>query len=319
MRSTAPYSSSHFRIVVTFGFIVILLIGCGFTTDETTEPAKPSTDSSSLVLNQECTAQQADPHLIQALDNGNLSQLKTSLQGCATLDPRAYNLPDSVESIFYLPELFDRPNADSTLMYLVENGGDSAARAYKLYNYEDIMAMGTAHGLTTFVKFLHAKGYPVKQNAVYNAILTNNRELYDLFIDSIPDVNEISGPYGPALQAICWQSSGDFLLWFFEDLLRRGANPDGMVDTTSYGFCESDPSVIRRASSSILEICLTRDSESSQKTVPLLIEAGAGPDIRYCTSSNSNIFSTLEFAHKIRHPLAAYMDSVAVVRGQKQP
>jgi len=127
---------------IIFSLLTIFLSSCNIFEDESSAKSNPSEPASSspLTLNKDCKVFKSDPALTEALKNGDLAQLKIALDNCASLDPKAYSYPDSVSSIFAIPDLFEHRNSDSLLIYLVENRGDSAARRFKMYDTYGLMA-----------------------------------------------------------------------------------------------------------------------------------------------------------------------------------
>lgn len=309
-----------FKTLIFAGYFAVMLAGCGFFQDEASKEPTADSSTSSLALNKECASLHADSSLIKALEAGDLAQLKGALEGCASLDPKAYSLPDSVTSVFAIPGLFDQKDADSLLIYLVENGGDSAAKAFRKWETEGIMTTATYNGRYVFVHHLLAKGYPADPRAAYYAVMSRSRGLYDSLVDRIDDLDSIVGNLGPVLKAICISdisssSEESPYEWYFKDLLSRGASPDPK-SLGEPATCASDPTAQRRLEKPILSTCLNaRDSRYAK----MLIESGVGPDIRYCFRSSERVESTLENVRTFSPALAAYMDSVAVARGQKVP
>lgn len=315
--------------LVSLTFLTLSLCGCGLFQDDNSVESKPSIPAgiSTLALNKECQSFHADPELTAALEKGDLVQLKNALGKCATLDPKANALPDSISSVFAIPGLFDHSDADSLVIYLVENGGDSAARAFKTGNSEGLMAFATSKGHFAIAQYLLAKGYPAEPKAVYYAVLTQSKTLYDSLITKVDNLDSVVGAQGHVLAAICSHmfyvekpSATHPYDWYFHDLLKRGAKPDPKY-LANPATCPGNPTVERRKNPPVLEVCINRAPERFAR---MLIEAGAGPDIRYCFLGDSNVSSTLEAGHTFpastRSPaLGAYMDSVAVVRGQKVP
>jgi len=177
------------------------------------------------------------------------------------------------------------------------------------------------------VHHLLAKGYPIEPRSAYFAILDQRRGLYDSLIQKIDDLDSIVGVQGHILAAICdrmyYENNPSELHpydWFFQDLLDRGVNPDPKF-LTEPSTCPGDPSLESRSKRPVLDVCIT---QAPDRFARMLIEAGAGPNIRYCLLGDSKVRSTLEAGHSFpattRSPtLGAYMDSVAIIRGQEVP
>lgn len=211
-----------------------------------------------LRVNENCSEFQMDSTLSAILQKSGLGLLKNSHGGCVTLDMWAYDLgldtilkyrqsygnsmPQEWLSRVNRANMFDyllnKGDADSLIIYLVENGLDSIARVI------DLMELAMFAGDTVIVRYALEKGFPVNGETVFYAIESarkdgeNNRYWYETLVKYVENINDVrmSGANHDApsaLEDFCF-GKGDFAttmvgyleendqLYIFQDLIRRG-------------------------------------------------------------------------------------------------
>lgn len=230
-----------FLIMLTF-----LLIACS---DDNSSGAKAEKQYA-LQLNENCDKFVKDSSLWKAIKDSNLTDLKKSLENCASLDMGLYDTSAYADQTVIL-DLIWTTDADSMIYYLIDNGMDSVARG--LGNGFATEAMWA--GDTNLVRYAIDKGYPINGETVYRAIAKGMdgefgsqvaRKWYHELLPLISDIDSVrqnvNGDYS-ILHELCSQMSPTltFLseedqLFYFQDLIDRGYS----VNQKSSGEVELD-------------------------------------------------------------------------------
>lgn len=189
-----------------------------------------------LQLNENCDEFVKDSSLWRAIQDSNLTELKKSIENCASLDMSLYDTNAHADQIVIL-DLIWTTDADSIIYYLIDNGMDSVAR--NLGNGFTTEAMWA--GDTNLVRYAMNNGYPISGETVYRTIANGMdgkfgsqvaRKWYYELLPLISDIDSVrynvNGDYS-ILHELCSQMSNalTFLseedqLFYFQDLIDRG-------------------------------------------------------------------------------------------------
>ncbi len=211
-----------------------------------------------LRLHEDCSEFQMDSILSAILQKSGLELLKNSHTGCVSLDMWAYDLGlnaipkysqsygnsmsqewlTRVNRVNMFDYLLNTGNADSVIIYLVENGLDSIARE------SDLMELAMLADDTVIVRYALEHGYPVNGETVFLAIESagkdgnHSRYWYETLVKQVENINDVrmSGAnhdspsvledfcFGKGLFAttMVGQLDENDQLYIFQDLIRRG-------------------------------------------------------------------------------------------------
>lgn len=228
-----------------------------------------------LQLNENCDTFVKDTSLMDAIQNVNLTDLKKSLEDCASLDISLYD--SIIDQEYVIGSLIWEPDADSMIYYLIDNGMDSAAK--NMYNEFATEAMWA--GDTTLVRYAINKGYPITGATVYRAIEKGTKGgfgskiardwYYELLpmISDIDSVRECVSGCMSILHMFCSQMNPTLVfipeedqLFYFQDLIDRGYS---INQKTGGGEVELDACRFGR----------TTQTDLQKKFTDILIKAGA--------------------------------------------
>lgn len=218
------------RFLLLFGLTALFMACSDDSSSANNEKQYP------LQLNENCDKFVKDSSLWKAIQDSNLTDLKKSLENCASLDMNLYDTNAHADQIVIL-DLIWTTDADSMIYYLIDNGMDSVAR--NLGNGFATEAMWA--GDTNLVRYAINNGYPINGETVYYAIAKSNkgefgskiaRDWYNELLPMISNVDSIrqnvNGDYS-ILHEFCSQMSPvlTFLseedqLFYFQDLIDRG-------------------------------------------------------------------------------------------------
>ena len=214
------------KLLFLFG-IIALFIACS------DDPSSAKNEKQyPLQLNENCGEFVKDSSLWKAIQDTNLSTLKTSIENCASLNMNLYDTNFHSDQIVIM-NLIWATNADSILYYLIDNGMDSVAR--NLGNGFATEAMWA--GDTNLVRYAISKEYPINGETVYHAIAGFSdskvaKEWYHELLPLVSNVDSIrqnvGGDYS-ILHELCSQMSPTLTilseedqLFYCQDLIDRG-------------------------------------------------------------------------------------------------
>ncbi len=189
-----------------------------------------------LQLNENCDEFVKDSSLWRAIQDSNLTELKKSIENCASLDMSLYDTNAHADQTVIM-DLIWKTDADSMIYYLIENGMDSTARTLWYGFATEAMWAGD----TNLVRYAIEKGYPINGETVYRTIANGMdgkfgsqvaRKWYYELLPLISDIDSVrynvNGDYS-ILHELCSQMSNalTFLseedqLFYFQDLIDRG-------------------------------------------------------------------------------------------------
>ncbi|MBR1744497.1 MAG: hypothetical protein IJ734_00640 [Fibrobacter sp.] len=189
-----------------------------------------------LQLNENCDEFVKDSSLWRAIQDSNLTELKKSIENCASLDMSLYDTNAHADQTVIM-DLIWKTDADSMIYYLIENGMDSTARTLWYGFATEAMWAGD----TNLVRYAIEKGYPINGETVYRAITKGMegefgsqvaRKWYHELLPLIPDIDSVrynvNGDYS-ILHEFCGQVSPNLIflseedqLFYFQDLIDKG-------------------------------------------------------------------------------------------------
>lgn len=237
-----------------FVFLPFLSIAC--TGDNSSNASNEK--QAPLQLNENCSEFKKDSSLWKAIQDSNLTKLKSSLKNCASLNISLYDTTLHADQFVMLDLIWNQSDdADSIIYYLIDNGMDSVAK--NLENGFATEAMWA--GDTNLVRYAMSKGYPINGETVYRAIVQGAegrlgskiaKKWYHELLPLILNVDRIrqseNSDYS-ILHEFCSQMGGvltylseEDQLFYFQDLIDRGypinQKSGNMVelDYCDYGF-----------------------------------------------------------------------------------
>lgn len=240
-------------------FILFFTIGIISCSDENSTNSKNETETA-LQLNENCSNFKSDSSLLKAIYENNLNLVKELLKKCSLIDSslfdslkydnKYHDKEDVIINSIWNEKSSDpekRSNPDSLVMYLVENGFDSAAKNLgTIFATEAMKAQDTA-----LVRYAIENNYPISGEIVYWAIAFSapyelgsetGRYWYNILLNYIPDIDSV-GQFGdmPILNEFCGSYSisslnnlsDDDKLFYFKDLIDKGYSIDRTTVKTS--------------------------------------------------------------------------------------
>ena len=226
-----------------------------------------------LQLNENCDEFVKDSSLWKAIKDASLTDLKKSLENCASLDMDLYD-SSLISNYSVLADLLYQENADSLILYLLQNGMDSVGRdKWNIFATDAMFAEDTL-----MLRYALDNGYPISGTTVRAAIVESStgklgseigRYWYRELIDHVPNVDSIrlnTDQDYSILHEFCSETHFAGLLeedqlFYFQDLIDRGYS----VNQKSSGMVELDYCNFRNEYQTDLQ----------KKFTDILIKAGA--------------------------------------------
>ena len=289
-------------------FVVAIISGLLSCSDPV---PKENENRSVLQLNSDCKSFVADTILVKALQDGNLSKVKSSLQRCASTNIEKYKSSNNSlpASLLEIPGVLEN---DSLAIYLLNNGEDSVGRNLHIIQGDGLLTLAAQLRSYDLVHYLLASNYTVDPRAAWWAISYNRKGLYDTLMTYISVVDSIKNYNVPALTSICNDiiNNPTYAVYFY-DLLAKGASPDIVISDGS--LCTSDAEAT--TSKTPLFACIGWPEQLVKDDLAkALVKAGANPLHKSCNIlalNQEEITSPIQLAHLHgSDAIISFLDSV---------